>query len=388
MALTWSLNDTGAHIASPSYCYDFTRFLNRIYASCLYGIPYTTDTGANWTMTNLRPNGTNYYCNRLIVHNGRLFASGDYRVSPVSSICYYTDDGINWTTKRISNTYLFPKGYDFYSNGNRLFLMHSANRPYGAEGKYYYTDDNGVTWSGVAHTLRVSSSMAEHDDKFYVGGNYNNSNFRNKVIYSTDPITPSWINAVDGLSVVNSTFIRSLKEFDDNLYCCDSRGSVYKLIDPTTWTEVFSGLTSCRHLDVFYGKLYVCGDSATIEESSVYSTVDGETWIAEGITSYSTDVYGIWGDSVDFRIWAGTVNSRAWVSENIEENIEEIGSYSAIEIDKLLSVKESNQLYSLQEMASLHNSSDLVSPYSVENTGLLSVKEIAQLHSATRLEEG
>jgi len=310
MSLSWSLKNTGAHLASPSYCRDFKRFLNRLYASCHYGVPYTTDGGTNWTMTNERPNGTGYYCRRLIVHNGRLFASG---IGDAKATVYYTDNGIDWTTK-IVGTASRPMGTDFYAIDSRLFMGVTSNIAYGTTGRYYYTDNGGGDWFGVSHPMRSCYAMIEYSGKFYICGQYNNSDKRDSVYYTVDPISPGWVNASTGLSVANNNNVVSMQEFAGNLYCCDSSGHVYKLVTATSWVSVFSGLDNCRHLEVFYEKLYVCGDSANIGESSVYSTGNGIIWQAEGITAYSTDVYGIWGDTVESNLWAGTINSRAWVA--------------------------------------------------------------------------
>lgn len=291
----------------------------------------TADNGDTWTNINVSNIGANGISS-MVVENNLFYAANDNTV-------YKSNDLISWNNTTINtNATIVSMG----TNANSVYLTTSF-------GRYFYSEDDGVTWKmvqnindksfandlhfsperiimstyrGLYHSTDNGASWFENNvgiaalqiESLNSNSNYLFAGTDNQGIYRTADGGITWSNVSSGLDALNSQTVTDIVVVGEDLFLATGGGVYASTNNGINWVRKFNlGVNKSAQVLDYENGVFIMGGSG-----GVYLSLDyGGTWVltqTDGLninTSY-TDL-SVHGNT----IVVSTVNSEIFISEDL-----------------------------------------------------------------------
>lgn len=265
------------------------------------GIYVSPDGGAKWTHVTW---GLSNYCmNGVAAAGGNLLAAGS------GGMFRSTDDGANWTRRRVG-------AYEWADLNTVAYRSSTYAFAGDVNGYAYVSSDGGNGWTSgvqIEQGARISS-FAFISTYVFAATQPNLAGVAGGVYLSKDN-GASWTRVSDGLPTVadTNTYVTSLAVVGSNLFAGTGHGVYMSSNNGTSWTRVSNGLTgqlvyalAARRTELFAG-LYNQGVFRSSDNGASWT----HTKLVKNITSLCV---------VDTNVFAGTRGDETYVLANSDSS--------------------------------------------------------------------
>lgn len=243
-----------------------------------YKLARSTDGSGGWTGIDISNTAANSIYQ--VMWNGSQWIIGG-NTNAGAGLIAYSSNGSAWTA--VTSCPITTRVTGIAYNGNRVVAVGN-----GSGNTMAYSDDFGVTWTGLGVTLLPNTSPTSvhkvewHINKFIIAG----TNTSGRILYSLDGLNwkvASGSSLTSCRGIVSSSRMQHPIQFNANAVI--SSNSVSR-DGGATWTQIFAD--NNVHVAAFNGKMAIFGQG---ENGNTYVSYDLAT--AFKITTANTDPSGV-----------------------------------------------------------------------------------------------